>query len=93
MEKNVGGYDRGIRFIVGPVLLIVGIAAVAGLLSIAAGAVGAALAVLALVVGAVLTTTAITQKCPMNSLLGVNTYKGMARSESETGDPQAGRPS
>lgn len=93
MEKNVGGYDRRIRFIVGPVLLIVGIAAVAGLFSIAAGTVGAVLAVLALVVGAVLTTTAFTQTCPMNSMLGINTHRGTDRSESETEDLQAGRPS
>lgn len=92
MEKNVGGYDRRIRFIVGPVLLIVGIAAVTGLFSIAAGTVGTALAVLALVVGAVLTITAITHTCLVNSLLGVDTYKGTDRSESETEDLQAGRP-
>ncbi len=93
MEKNVGGYDRRTRLLVGPVLLVVGIAALAGLLSIAAGTLGMALAVLALVVGAVLTITARTQQCPMNSMLGRNTYRERPRSEPETDDRQAGRPS
>lgn len=93
MEQNVGGFDRGFRFVAGPVLLLVGIAALVGAIVIAAGTVGTVLAALALVVGAVLTATAITQKCPMNSMLGVNTYRGRPETESDSEDLQAGRPS
>ena len=81
MEKNVGGYDRTARFVVGPILVLVGLASLGGLLTLAAGTLGLVLAAVALLVGLVLTTTAVTQKCPLNSLLGLNTYRG----ESETG--------
>ncbi|ADB63044.1 hypothetical protein Htur_4224 (plasmid) [Haloterrigena turkmenica DSM 5511] len=85
MQKNVGGYDRGARFVFGPLLAIIGIAALGGLISLAAGTVGFALAAIALVVGAVLTITAVTQKCPMNGLLGIDTYRGGVESRSEGG--------
>ncbi|KTG29680.1 YgaP family membrane protein [Haloferax profundi] len=84
MEKNVGGYDRIARFIVGPVLIIVGAAALAGFLTIATGTLGLVVAGAALLVGAVLTTTAVTQKCPLNNALGFNTYKGATKTEPET---------
>ena len=84
MEKNVGGYDRIARAIVGPVLIIVGAAALAGFLTIATGTLGLVVAGAALLVGAVLTTTAFTQKCPLNNVLGFNTYKGEPKTEQET---------
>jgi NAD/NADP transhydrogenase alpha subunit len=88
MERNVGGYDRIARFVVGPVLIVVGAATLAGLLSLAAGTVGVALAAVALVVGAVLTVTAVTQKCPLNRVVGMNTYRAESdRSSSE--EPEA----
>ncbi|ELZ87594.1 hypothetical protein C453_04549 [Haloferax elongans ATCC BAA-1513] len=83
MEKNVGGYDRIARAILGPVLIIVGAAALAGFLTIAAGTLGLVIAGVALVVGAVLATTAITQKCPLNDALGFNTYEGEMKTEAE----------
>jgi hypothetical protein len=83
MQKNVGGYDRGARFVFGPFLAIIGIAALSGLISLTAGTIGFALAAIALVVGAVLTITATTQKCPMNALIGINTYRGEVESYSE----------
>ena len=75
MQKNVGGYDRTARFVLGPILILVGISAFAGLITLAAGTLGLVLAGAAFVVGAVLTTTATTQKCPLNAAIGMNTYK------------------
>ncbi|MFC7028356.1 DUF2892 domain-containing protein [Halomicroarcula sp. GCM10025324] len=74
MEKNVGGLDRIARLVLGPALLLVGVAALAGLFTLAAGTTGLVVAGLLLVVGAVLTVTALTQKCPLNSLIGLDTY-------------------
>jgi hypothetical protein len=76
MEKNVGGYDRIARFVVGPLLIVLGLATAGGVLTLATGALGLVVTALALVVGAVLTVTAVTQKCPLNSMLGMNTYDG-----------------
>ncbi|WP_380680344.1 YgaP family membrane protein [Salinigranum sp. GCM10025319] len=68
MNKNVGGMDRKARLVVGPLLLVVGIAAILQLFSL--GTLGT-IAVLA--VGAILTVTGATQRCPLNTLLGINT--------------------
>ncbi|KAB1186733.1 MULTISPECIES: DUF2892 domain-containing protein [Haloferax] len=84
MEKNVGGYDRIARFIVGPVLIVLGAAALAGVLTIATGTLGLVVAGVALLLGAILTTTAVTQKCPLNRALGFNTYKGTTKTDPET---------
>jgi len=91
MQKNVGGYDRGARFVFGPFLAIIGIAALSGLISLTAGTIGFALAAIALVVGAVLTITATTQKCPMNALIGINTYRGEVESYSEVSKGKTAR--
>jgi hypothetical protein len=74
MKRNVGGYDRIARLVVGPVLFVVGAATLAGVVTPAAGTLGLALGALAVVVGAVLAATAITRTCPLNSVLGVDTY-------------------
>jgi uncharacterized membrane protein HdeD (DUF308 family) len=68
MERNVGGYDRLARLVVGPVLLLVGIVSLAEILPL-----GLPVAAVALVVGAVFLVTGLVQQCPLNSLLGVNT--------------------
>lgn len=75
MEKNVGGYDRIARFIVGPILIIVGGAALGGVLTLAAGTLGAVLAGIAVLIGAILTVTATTRTCPLNAAIGLNTYE------------------
>lgn len=81
MQKNVGGYDRIARLVAGPVLVLVGLAGVVGGVSLALGPIPALLvAVLALLVGAVFVVTGLTQKCPLNSALGVNTYRAEAAS-------------
>ena len=84
MEKNVGGYDRIARFILGPALIVVGGAALAGLLTVAAGTLGTAIAAIAVLVGLVLTVTATTQKCPLNRAFGLNTYGGGETTETTT---------
>ncbi|WP_255197347.1 YgaP family membrane protein [Halorarius litoreus] len=76
MEKNVGGYDRIARLVVGPILAIVGTAGLFGVVTLAAGTLGVAIAAIALLVGLVFVVTGLTQRCPLNSLLGFNTYRG-----------------
>lgn len=94
MEKNVGGYDRLARLVAGPVLLAVGLAAVGGFLTLAAGTLGLVLAAAATVVGGVFLVTGIIQKCPINSALGMDTYRGGERASDGTDDEgPAGRPS
>jgi hypothetical protein len=41
----------------------------------------------ALLVGLVLATTAVTQKCPLNRSLGLNTYRGEAEAGSTDTEP------
>jgi hypothetical protein len=86
MQKNVGGYDRIARFVVGPILIAVGAAAVAGLLTIAAGVTGLVIAGAAILVGGILTVTATTQKCPLNAAIGLNTYGSHTGGRSSTDD-------
>jgi hypothetical protein len=76
MERNVGGYDRTARLVVGPILIVVGVASLAGVLGLAAGTAGLALGVGALLVGAILTATGLIRTCPLNGLVGLNTYRG-----------------
>jgi hypothetical protein len=70
MEKNVGGLEEGIRTTLGWLLLVFSIGSLRGAIrtrpSLTAGA---------LVLGAILTVTGLTQTCPVNSLLGRNTYQ------------------
>jgi len=70
MERNVGGYDRLARLVVGPVLLIAGVASLAQFLPL-----GLPIAAVALVAGAILLATGAMRQCPLNSLLGINTCK------------------
>jgi Protein of unknown function (DUF2892) len=81
-EKNVGSWDRGARLVVGPVLLFVGIAAVLGAIALAP-----VLIAISLVVGAILTVTGFTQKCPLNQLLGINTYDDESPTEDAETEP------
>jgi hypothetical protein len=76
MEKNVGGYDRIGRFVIGALLVVGGIAGYAGMLRLAVGPVPQALMALILVlVGVILVVTGYTQKCPINSVLKINTSR------------------
>ncbi|MEF8886445.1 MAG: DUF2892 domain-containing protein [Haloarculaceae archaeon] len=77
MDKNVGGLDRTVRLVAGPVLVAVGVAAAAGYLDIGlAGTVGLAVTALLLVAGVVFVVTGTTQKCPANQVVGLDTYEG-----------------
>ena len=82
MQKNVGGYDRRARFVLGPALIVVGLASFAGLVALSSGTLGFVLAGAAVLVGAVLTVTATTQKCPLNAAIGMNTYEGRSGGQS-----------
>jgi hypothetical protein len=84
MEKNVGGYDRLARLVFGPVLLVVGVAGLAGVLTITAGTTGLLFAGALFVVGSVLVVTGVTQRCALNGLLGRSSYSGQAEQTSES---------
>lgn len=80
MEMNVGGYDRLGRLVIGAVLVLAGIAGYAGLVPVAVGPFPQALLSLILVViGVVLLVTGFTRKCPINSVLGINTSRSDRR--------------
>ena len=68
MKKNVGGFDRTARIVVGLALVVGGIAAFAGY-----WAVSAAIAGVAVVIGAILLGTGTTRKCPINEAAGIDT--------------------
>jgi hypothetical protein len=92
MEKNVGGYDRIARAVVGPVLVVVGLAALGGFLTLAAGLTGTVVAAVLVLVGLVLSVTAVTRKCPLNRALGLNTYRGGRTGErTDAADRPGGR--
>lgn len=75
MEKNVGGFDRKARLVVGPLLVALGVAVTAGYLDIGlTGTISLAVTALVLVAGAIFVITGTTQKCPANELAGVDTY-------------------
>jgi len=80
MNKNVGGYDRIGRFVLGALLVVVGIAGYAGVVWVAVGPLPQALtSVVLVVIGVILLVTGGVQKCPINSVLGVNTCESRSR--------------
>jgi hypothetical protein len=77
MQKNVGGLDRTVRLVAGPILVAVGVALAAGLLDVGlTGTVALAVTALALVAGLIFVVTGTTQKCPANEIAGLDTYDG-----------------
>lgn len=75
MKKNVGGTDRMARLVLGPVLIVAGIAGYAGLLPLAVGPLPQALtAVIVFVLGAILFATGLARRCLLNRLVGLDTY-------------------
>ncbi|WP_254535380.1 YgaP family membrane protein [Halomarina litorea] len=84
MEKNVGGYDRIARLVIGPVLGTVSLAALAGYLSLAVGPLSTGIvAALFGLVSLVLIVTGATQQCPLNRALGINTYESERPTDAE----------
>jgi len=74
MDPNVGGLDRGARLIIGPLLAVVGLAALLGALDIGlTGTVGLLVAGTLLIAGLILTVTGATQRCPANEVAGIDT--------------------
>jgi hypothetical protein len=93
MEKNVGGYDRIARLILGPLLIVVAAAAFGGYLPVLSGLVGAAAVWAVLLVGVVFVVTGATQVCPLNRALGVDTYRGKSPDATDSdSEPRTGRP-
>ncbi len=68
MNKNVGGIDQYGRIVIGLILAIAGIAAIAGYVDI-----DAIIGGIALVIGAILLVTGTAQKCPINDVAGIDT--------------------
>lgn len=76
MDSNVGGFDRTARLVVGPLLVVVGLAALLGALDLGlAGTVGLLVAATLLIAGVILAVTGATRKCPANEIAGVDTTK------------------
>jgi hypothetical protein len=74
MNKNVGGYDRIGRIVLGTILLLVGVAGYVGLFRVTVGPLPQALtALLVSFVGVVFLVTGGTQRCPLNAVFGVDT--------------------
>lgn len=81
---NVGGWDRIARLGIGPVLILAGIAGYAGVLALAVGPLPQALtSVVVFLVGIILLVTGLLQKCPLNSVLGMNTDRQKEGVESD----------
>ncbi|MFW6152790.1 MAG: YgaP family membrane protein [Halobacteriota archaeon] len=76
MKRNVGGLDRTARLVIGVVLVLIGVAGYIGLLWVAFGPVPQALgSVVIVLIGLILVATGLTRRCPINSLLGRDTYR------------------
>lgn len=76
MDTNVGGYDRIARLVLGPILLLAGIAGYAGAFALAFGPVPQALgSILVFLIGIVLLVSGLVRKCPINRLLGIDTAR------------------
>jgi hypothetical protein len=76
MKRNVGGLDQGIRITLGPFLLVAAVGSLLGRLKL-----GSSLTAAAFAVGAMLTVTGLTQRCPGNDALGIDTYGSGGLSE------------
>ncbi|MFB6130334.1 MAG: DUF2892 domain-containing protein [Salinigranum sp.] len=94
MQKNVGGYDRIVRLVLGLLLVVVGVAGYAGLLALAVGPIPQALgSVIAFLVGAILLVTGYTETCLLYLPFGFSTRRADAESAPADGERGAERPS
>ena len=66
MKYNVGGMDRTGRIVLGIVLLLVGLAA----------PIEMTWRIVALIIAAIALVTATVRFCPVNAILGINSYEG-----------------
>ena len=88
MKKNVGGFDRTWRLVGGTLLAIIGVAALVGAISI-----GTVLPILLVVFGVVFFATGVVQKCVINRLVGLDTYRGEEAETDRMDELSADRPS
>jgi hypothetical protein len=65
MKCNVGGWDRGLRIVIGLVLIVLGLA----------GAVSGTTAIAAYVVGAIALLTGLVGFCGLYTVLGISTRR------------------
>ena len=65
MKLNVGGWDRGLRLVIGLVLIILGLA----------GVLSGWGATAAYIIGAIALITGIIGFCPANAILGINSCR------------------
>lgn len=86
-EKNVGGLHRTARHVLGPLLLALGLVALAGLHPGTTGLAGPLVGVGYLVAGIVTLVEAHTQKCPGYAAMGINTCE--LREPTTTGTEEA----
>lgn len=74
MDPNVGGTDRIARLVIGVLLLALAGAGYAGAVGLAVGPLPQALtAVVIGLIGLVLLVTGSVQRCPINTVLGIDT--------------------
>lgn len=74
MNINVGGNDRTARLVLGPLLVLAGLAGYAGLVRVAFGPFPQALtSIILIILGLILVGTGYTRKCPINEAAGRNT--------------------
>ncbi len=65
MKCNVGGWDRGLRIVIGLVLIVLGLA----------GAVSGTTAIAAYVIGAIALLTGLVGFCGLYTILGISTRR------------------
>ncbi|WP_232703275.1 YgaP family membrane protein [Halobacterium wangiae] len=69
MDRNVGGFDRTARLVVGVVLVLASAAAFAGVWA------GVVVGLTLFLAGAILVLTGTTRKCPVNRVAGIDTAR------------------
>lgn len=74
-QTNVGGFDRLARTVFGPLLVVLSVATFQNYVTTGYGVLDVVLATVAIFVGAALVITTVTQACPINARLGMNTYE------------------
>lgn len=76
MKRNVGGLDRQLRLVAGSLLLVVAIVVGLDLVDLGLDGTVELVVVAALAIaGTILLVTGLTQKCPTNRLLGIDTLR------------------
>ncbi|MFC4246833.1 DUF2892 domain-containing protein [Natribaculum luteum] len=70
MEANVGGFDRTARLMLGSLLVVFGVGALADILSL-----GTVVGAVALVIGLVFLATGMTRLCLLYQVVGVDTCR------------------